>query len=96
MSDRDTIVTLPERFTIDAAADALAAITGRAGGVSSLTLDCAEVMAVDTASLQLLAVLRRDFAEDSRTLELAAVPELMADDARLLGLDELLGLAATG
>lgn len=87
------VLSLPERFTVEHAADVLAEARACAGKSGKVTLDLGGVRTVDTAGMQLLAVVCRQMKADGRDLELKSAPELIGENARLLGLDELLELA---
>ena len=84
-------VRLPERFTVEAAADVLAEIRAHAGRSDTVRIDAAAVTAADTAGLQLLAAARRDLIAEGKSCELDGLPESVADSARLLGLAPILG-----
>jgi len=84
-------VRLPERFTVEAAADVLADIRTRAGKSDTVRIDASAVTAADTAGLQLLAAARRDLVAEGKSCELDGLPESVADSARLLGLAPILG-----
>jgi len=84
-------IRLPERFTVEAAADVLADIRARAEKSDTVRIDAAAVTAADTAGLQLLAAARRDLIVEGKSCELEGMPESVADSARLLGLATMIG-----
>jgi len=84
-------IRLPERFTVEAAADVLAEIRARAGKSDTVRIDASAVTAADTAGLQVLAAARRDLIVEGKSCELNGLPDPVADSARLLGLASMLG-----
>ncbi len=84
---------LPERFNVESAGQVLEQIEQSLRDASVLRIDCSGVSVVDSAGLQLLVVARRAAAALGKRLDLEEVPGGVEDDARLLGVEQLLGLA---
>ena len=91
----DAPLTLPARMTIGDLAPLRERLAGGLNARRELALDGGPVTAIDTAGLQLLAVLCQDAAERGVVVRwTGASPELTAS-AALLGLSTALGLSAT-
>ncbi len=96
MSNQSTeaaTLRLPERFNVESAGAVLAQIEQGMRGASAIRVDCSRVSVVDSAGLQLLVVARRAADTAGKRLDLEEVPSGLAEDARLLGVEQLLGLA---
>lgn len=88
-------LTLPARMTIGDLAPLRERFAGGLNARRELTLDGSPVTAIDTAGLQLLAVLCQDAVERGVAVRwTGASPELTAS-AALLGLSAALGLSAS-
>jgi anti-anti-sigma regulatory factor len=81
---------LPERFTVETAAQVLEDIRARLAKGGKLTIDLSDVCTVDTAGLQLLAVVRRQLSLDGQECEIKSVSDALKDNARLLGVAGIL------
>lgn len=85
-------VRLPERFTVEAAADVLEEIR-KAASADEVRIDLSDVAVIDTAGVQLLVVARQGIEAGGKRCAIHSAPETVVDIVRLLGLDQLVELA---
>ncbi len=86
----------PVRFTVAESAGFLSELKTRLESGKRLRIDLSRVEHVDTAALQLLAVVSRAALAEGRACEILGASESVRDDMSLLGLESLLGSAAPG
>ncbi len=86
----DSLLPLPMELSIADVAEWYDRLGKLAENQSALTLDGASVMRVDTAGLQLLAVLFKDGQSFPDGVRWHAVSDVLSRSARILGLTELL------
>jgi len=88
----DAALVLPAALTIGELEPLRQQLLGRLGSHHGLRLDGRGVGAIDTAGLQLLAVLCRDAADRGMTVQWCGVSPELHGGAALLGLTAVLGL----
>jgi len=89
---QQAVENAPERLSVENTVDLLERLTAGDAVESGARLDLSAVASVDTAALQMLLVARRHLNGAGAALEWQDVSPVVADEARLLGLDELLAL----
>jgi hypothetical protein len=88
-------VSLPSRFGIEAAAELHARLAPHVAARGPVELEVAAPARVHTAALQVLAAFFRTRTEAGRVTRWRNPPAVLRDSASQLGLDAVLGLAAT-
>jgi len=87
-----SVIRLPERLTVDQAAEILQSF--KSASTASVIVEFDDVINVDTAGLQLLLMVRQWLGERGSSCEWRAVPELVIEEARMLGLAQRLELGS--
>jgi len=84
---------LPERLSVENAAEVLADLLADETAGANRSLDLSPVIRIDTAALQMLLVAKRHLSLTGDGLRFQHVGQIVLEEARLLGLDELLELS---
>lgn len=93
MSKQQQVVEqAPERLSVENAGELLTRLGSLAEAQADCCLDLGAVATIDTAALQMLLVARQALAASGAELEWRNVSAVVAEEAGLLGLDELLAL----
>ena len=90
------VIALASNCTVKDAAALKTSLSALANEAADVTVDVAAVERIDTSTLQLLCAFARDRAARKQNVVWKGDSQSWLDAVRLLGLRELLGLAANG